>query len=479
MIKSLHIGNFKAFTEPIEIQDLNGRNLVICGENGSGKTSFFEALKMIFLHNDMLSRYIPSTAVGITRQQYEQQFKSDYSSKQASMNFSIKINRFNYDKFPARNNAFFISYHDIQTSKDVSFDDPQKLCFPQDLLTDFRSILKDHSFINDINDTLKKSFYEEVEIYYKQKSDVSYGIKNASRNLKFDEKIDTFFNESIVHIIKLVILLKLIKKVTPKKRDRILVLDDIFSSLDAENRALIVKYIVEHFKGYQKIILTHNVGFFNLCHYMVNLYDEEKRWEWKSLYVVSSGTQIYDANLKGSTSEINNLVKRSNTKGEDLSKLGNDIRKEFEHVVMEYCRYLPFGNYHELRYIIDEILGKKYDNVYLAKNTSGKVENVYTLLSEIKKQMADPHIDDAHLRNVLQKTLKKYDSKNAAKQIIPILQDLKMFNKLLLNPMSHRIGSHSTFTHKEMKSVLMLMEEFQKIISGIKGKNNTGVIYDV
>lgn len=43
----LEIERFKAFNEKIEM-DIGDKNLAIYGENGAGKSSLYEALKIIF-----------------------------------------------------------------------------------------------------------------------------------------------------------------------------------------------------------------------------------------------------------------------------------------------------------------------------------------------------------------------------------------------------------------------------------------------
>lgn len=49
-MKSLCVSNFKAFKESF-LLPLDGKSSLIYGENGSGKTSLFEAIKLFFLMN--------------------------------------------------------------------------------------------------------------------------------------------------------------------------------------------------------------------------------------------------------------------------------------------------------------------------------------------------------------------------------------------------------------------------------------------
>ena len=48
-ITTLELTHFKAFKESVTFS-LDGKNLLLFGENGAGKTSVFEALKFAFFH---------------------------------------------------------------------------------------------------------------------------------------------------------------------------------------------------------------------------------------------------------------------------------------------------------------------------------------------------------------------------------------------------------------------------------------------
>ena len=61
-----------------------------------------------------------------------------------------------------------------------------------------------------------------------------------------------------------------IQKVDLKKN--ILVLDDFITSLDVANRTFMVKYLFDRFEGFQVVLLTHNIYFYNLVMHMINTY---------------------------------------------------------------------------------------------------------------------------------------------------------------------------------------------------------------
>lgn len=65
-MNSLCVSNFKAFKETF-LLSLDGKSSLIYGENGSGKTSLFEAVKLFFFKERILKELIPSNMVGEER----------------------------------------------------------------------------------------------------------------------------------------------------------------------------------------------------------------------------------------------------------------------------------------------------------------------------------------------------------------------------------------------------------------------------
>lgn len=49
-MNKLYLKNFKAFFNPVEI-DFDSKNALIYGENGSGKSSIYEAIRLWFYTN--------------------------------------------------------------------------------------------------------------------------------------------------------------------------------------------------------------------------------------------------------------------------------------------------------------------------------------------------------------------------------------------------------------------------------------------
>ena len=76
-MKSLCVSNFKAFKESF-LLPLDGKSSLIYGENGSGKTSLFEAIKLFFFNERILKELIPSNIVGEERDNEVERVFSEY-----------------------------------------------------------------------------------------------------------------------------------------------------------------------------------------------------------------------------------------------------------------------------------------------------------------------------------------------------------------------------------------------------------------
>ena len=67
-MKSIEIKNFKAFNKnSILLGDVQGsghKNILCYGENGSGKTSIYEAIKFFFFKERIIKEKVPNIKVG-------------------------------------------------------------------------------------------------------------------------------------------------------------------------------------------------------------------------------------------------------------------------------------------------------------------------------------------------------------------------------------------------------------------------------
>jgi AAA15 family ATPase/GTPase len=112
-MKIIEINNFKAFNSRIAlIPTESKKSLLIYGENGSGKSSVFEAIKIVFYHKRMLS---PHITTGAPRQQKENEERTFYDQlcnkkpSDPSLNsFSLSFNGTDFKNFNANEYLCFM-----------------------------------------------------------------------------------------------------------------------------------------------------------------------------------------------------------------------------------------------------------------------------------------------------------------------------------------------------------------------------------
>ena len=132
-----------------------------------------------------------------------------------------------------------------------------------------------------INLFLKDYFFEDnltVSLKY-SRPNWFLSIKDATRDSTGRyEKLTEYYNEAKLHTIKLLLLMTaaLYNGSDARGDDRVLVLDDVISSMDAANRTMFIELLADFFKDYQRIIFTHSISFFNLAEYVFSTVHQQR-----------------------------------------------------------------------------------------------------------------------------------------------------------------------------------------------------------
>ena len=71
----------KQILKNINFKVNDGEYICLVGENGSGKSTIFEAMKYVFYYDRLLSEHIPITSVGDEREAEVLQFKKNYNNR--------------------------------------------------------------------------------------------------------------------------------------------------------------------------------------------------------------------------------------------------------------------------------------------------------------------------------------------------------------------------------------------------------------
>ena len=84
-----------------------------------------------------------------------------------------------------------------------------------------------------------------------------------------------------------------------------------------------------------------------------------------------------------------------------------------------------------------------------------------------------------HIREYINKQFLNYDSSEFFKPLVPVLQDMKLFQKLTLHQLSHDQLQTPTFSTKEIECCFYLLEKLEKVVLGLRKMNSGGNIYRV
>lgn len=471
MINNLKFEHFKAFREPAELV-LDGKNVLVYGENGAGKSSLYQALKIIF-HREWIfdSQIAPSVKDPLDRRNAEKDVLGQYNYQLTPlMDFTLEIDDTDYKAYtPSGIDVSMISRDDI-LAEDVI--DVVKLlqksivgiADPEKFVTANKKTIEDL-----LNLLLKEYFYEEkltVELTYSRPNWL-LTVKDSSRdNRGRNEKLTEYFNEAKLHIIKLLLLLTVIhyNGAADRRDDRILVLDDVISSMDALNRTFFIEILKDYFDGYQKIILTHSVSFFNMADYAFSIaYQQKDKWKQYQIVEHEGNSIIVERSSQDYASNINRDRLR-----QPIGDIGNRIRKRFEFLVCEVSKLLCTGGIAECGKLIEAInTPKKLYYEYDAANK--KTNTVFDLIEELTTIIdADA---ESPLKTKLQDVIDRYVSDTEVPKLRATICDLAIYQKVSMHPLSHATGAMPFSTQKEVDRSITLLMMLEKQLGTLIGRD--------
>ncbi|MBO6254781.1 MAG: AAA family ATPase, partial [Bacteroidaceae bacterium] len=280
----IEIKNFKAFGGRLAINPTTAhKNVLIYGENGAGKTSLYEAIMLAFYREKMLRPHLSVGAPAEQRANEEKDFYNGYNHKTEAgtpeIDFTIKINNgdfkaFNTDTYQcfmvSANDLNYVT-HEIQNGKVVEKDcvNLKKLLetvnFP-DFDIDAFLAAQIGNLIQAVNDSLKNDFVEGIEIG-RENDQYDIYIKDDANHLRESNGLHAVFNEAKINLVVILLLLHavdMLQAVPAAGMHKLLVLDDLVTSLDNSNRLYLARFILSKFTRFQKILFTHSIGFNNM-----------------------------------------------------------------------------------------------------------------------------------------------------------------------------------------------------------------------
>lgn len=289
------------------------------------------------------------------------------------------------------------------------------------------------------------------------------------------QRVQSFLNEAQLTRIALGIRIGALRTRMQTTEFKLLVLDDMLISLDLSNRMEVVKIILNHdnkmslkfFDSFQKIILTHDKGFYNI----LKNYTNANEWEY---YKLTKDENSHNApNLAIDKTHIEKASKFF-ADGE-YDAVGNELRKEVEMVIKKYLNKKLDSESEEFK-TLSSMLKSAYENYTLNERRAfNKIFVDKTLpIATLKKIESDFENDD-NLNDDEKfklKTLKKelngylYKQYEVKEEKEKIFTDLKTILDRIMNPASHATGE--TMYAKELEQAITTVKELKTFLEAKK-----------
>ena len=470
-ITTLELTHFKAFKEKITFS-LDEKNMLLFGENGSGKTSIFDALKLCFFHEKIENKKIPASTQPEDVIEKRKELYDSYKNVNATATtpFSIQINGVNYEALVRNDFRVFLVNYD-------NFAIPNDCIVLEDVLSnvyfDFNgqnplSLLEliGNDLETEVNNSLINYFSESIQVKFDKGDKYRCIFLDLNGKLEYGTNLSHYYNEGKIHLVLLIIYLNVFLLLADSQKTNILVLDDFITSLDAANRAFVLKYIFEKIQmqtSLQTFMFTHNVSFYNLTKYYINNYlpkAEHENWKSFNLYCIDNEHQIYPQN----DDNIDKIEKDLHGASETVEKLGNRIRQQFEIQVHELAKIIISGGLEESKNILSRLDEGKplYFN-------EGK--NVYDLVKAIDDLTKNRAYSNTPLAQIVQTKINDYKNDAGLISLRVILKQMTLFQKVSLHPTSHGTLGLTPASIKELKESIQLVKKIQVCIESLRDKN--------
>lgn len=470
MIDKLRLEHFKAFRDSAEL-DLGGKNILVFGENGAGKSSLYQALKIIFHRQTIFNREIdPTVKDPNDRRNAENDVLAKFNYQATPLtNFTLEIDGTDYKTYgTAGLDVSMISRDDLRMEDEINVIDVLENSYVG--ITDAAAFVvsKKETIETLLNSFLKEYFYEEnltVALTFNNPRWL-LTISDADRDSGGrNEELALYFNEAKLHIIKLLLLLTAVQYNGARERgdELVLVLDDVFTSMDSANRTLFIELLKEYFGDYQKIIMTHSISFFNLAVHAFTIAYQQKD-DWKLYQIVE-----HEANSEIETRESQDyacIINRDYKRHAPLGTIGNRIRKRFEFLVGEVSKLVYTGGLAECSKLIEAINTSK--KLYYEYDGT-KTNTVYDLVDELTAIVDADGGSPLKLR--LQPVIDRYVSNTEVEKLRDTIRDLSVYQKVSMHPLSHATGALPLSTTKEVERSITLLMTLEKQIGTLINKD--------
>ena len=473
-MKKITISNFKGIKSPLQLDlytvDNNNiekeSNLLLYAENGGGKTSISEAIRLISFANFIEEEVISPNIVGEEREAAKRDWLNSYLHDQSNDVFEIDIdgNKFSStspDAMPNKN-VFILDRLQLRPTSKIKLENligKNHFGGPYSYEQLSSSEIID-MVLSDVNDILKNEFKEKIELVRPESEEKIVGISGIIEGI-ITENIHEKLNEAHQNLIKILIFISYVK-LAPKLGDEkkyFVVFDDVMSSLDLANRIVLARILINLGKEYQLLLMTHNVGFYNLIKHISGINHTNENWRYTSLYQIDGTHIMYSISEEENVDE---LVKKFGGRILPTDELAiNAMRKKFEKLLHEFGIILTIGVQEETSDLIDRICNnEKWLYCYLDG------DKIYTQTDLIKNISSLVKVcPQKYLQSKIRAIFQKYNEGNQMPWISTTIQHLHTYQKVVLHQGSHdQLGTLPIISDKEITITLDLMKKLEQII---------------
>ena len=478
MINNITLENFKAFAGKVEFvledveKDIHGKHLLAYGENGSGKSSLFEALRLFFYQDGLLQEHLKLEGkAGEVAEADITNFLRGYNNRKTGVDFTLKVNNQTRADFPfAAHACYMLGHQDVQLA-----DEPLKVInFLQDRTLPAFDVngfweAKKEVLIENVNKAILNDFKEPFTVEIADAYS-TLRIVDATRGVSPENHYRKLLNEAKLHLVALLLFLeavKLHKATLAADVDKVLVLDDIVTSLDVTNRIFLVNYLIREFADCQLMLLTHNVSFFNLVHFKVGeaVDNDESRWALVNICEIGGDSKVIVYNDTVSSGKIKDEYQADH----DGEAAGNKIRRRFEAVMYEYAKLIQIDQFEEANHILARLINKNLP-VFVRKKSKNEMYWTNELLDEIIAILDGGKTESEKVTDI-RNQIGLYKQHTEVQKVVELLKEMKMFQKVVLHQLSHGTGARPTFTNKEIEYSLVLLKKFELLVKAFKDSN--------
>lgn len=485
-IKTLEIQDFRAFPGPAPVTiELGGFNLFLYGENGVGKSTIFHALDGLFAYNrsagdlskaltSEANRFTPvkergKTRVAITFDDGQEAASWTATAHPANTNPPPADARIvnaawakaildyrsllqtNYDNGDDEINLFTVAVdHLLRDYSTISGDRlgeiwdrlQEKLYLGQIRAAQLAQINADTRAFNDglsealdqvlplINPMLDDLGYPDIRVTALTAKRIVYNQAGLRDYRDYDDCVvlpditfhgerveypQLFLNEARLSALALAIYFagrKLAERQVVNDMPRIMVLDDVLIGLDQAHRLPLLDVLAKHFKDWQVVILTHDRVWFDIARQYQRSGKADRFWTYWQLH------QLNDHRFAPIATDVDSSIAaqalataRLFLKAGHVHAAGNAARLATEFALREFC--------------------------------------------EVKDVLV-PYVTPPKTLPA-SKFLERIEAFDVAKHYKPVIDSIRMYTTILLNPLSH--GGTVEVTEREVLGAIEVVDK--------------------